>query len=111
MRCLQDDGSFDETMASDLGIFVALDPALPETFEAFMWHREVFALPDYALALGQSHETGDGARVTAGKVASGPDAARCLAAGCDDFVVKPATRDALVSACSYWLRGSSTEAA
>ncbi|QFU03107.1 glutamine amidotransferase [Halomonas sp. THAF5a] len=27
---------------------------LPETFEAFMWHREVFALPDYALALGQS---------------------------------------------------------
>ena len=27
---------------------------LPETFEAFMWHREVFALPDYALALGRS---------------------------------------------------------
>lgn len=27
---------------------------LPDTFEAFMWHREVFALPDYALALGRS---------------------------------------------------------
>ncbi|MEQ6916522.1 type 1 glutamine amidotransferase [Halomonas aquatica] len=27
---------------------------LPEDFEAFMWHREVFALPDYALALGRS---------------------------------------------------------
>ena len=27
---------------------------LPEAFEAFMWHREVFALPDYALALGRS---------------------------------------------------------
>ncbi|APE30595.1 glutamine amidotransferase [Halomonas aestuarii] len=27
---------------------------LPETFEAFMWHREVFSLPDYALALGRS---------------------------------------------------------
>ncbi|SFU79433.1 type 1 glutamine amidotransferase [Halomonas korlensis] len=27
---------------------------LPDTFEAFMWHRDVFALPDYALALGRS---------------------------------------------------------
>ncbi|MGM0914420.1 MAG: type 1 glutamine amidotransferase [Pseudomonadota bacterium] len=30
----------------------ALD--LPEQFEAFMWHREVFALPDHALPLGGS---------------------------------------------------------
>lgn len=27
---------------------------LPEQFDAFMWHREVFALPDDALALGGS---------------------------------------------------------
>lgn len=42
---------------------------LPDTFEAFMWHREVFALPDYALALGRSEAsplqgfTWDGGRV------------------------------------------------
>jgi len=27
---------------------------LPDTFEAFMWHRDVFALPDEAVALGGS---------------------------------------------------------
>ncbi|MDN3525256.1 type 1 glutamine amidotransferase [Halomonas sabkhae] len=27
---------------------------LPETFEAFMWHRDIFALPDDALPLGGS---------------------------------------------------------
>lgn len=34
IRYLQDDGSFDETMTSDLGIFIILDPSLPEDFEA-----------------------------------------------------------------------------
>lgn len=46
------------TMAETGWHRVALAPLspvdLPETFEAFMWHREVFALPDYALALGRS---------------------------------------------------------
>jgi len=37
---------------------ITRDPAspldLPEQFDAFMWHREVFALPDDAVALGGS---------------------------------------------------------
>ena len=34
VRYLQDDGSFTDTQTSALGIFVILDPAVPEVFEA-----------------------------------------------------------------------------
>ncbi|MDY7117716.1 type 1 glutamine amidotransferase [Halomonas sp. SSL-5] len=47
-------GTFAETGWHRVDLSPLSPVDLPDTFEAFMWHREVFALPDYALAIGRS---------------------------------------------------------
>jgi CheY-like chemotaxis protein len=93
---------------------VCIDDAAGEnwTYDLILSDMQMPEMDGYTLAR-TLRERGDETPIIALTAhAMAEDRDRCISAGCDDFVVKPVTRRALVSACAYWLRGpSSSEAA